>query len=103
MKNLKIVTLSRQKIVYKYPKKENRRESISIVASFLFILFCACIFRVQNTSVSDSVFDTVAQTVNPSTPLYKEMTEIIFTNANGELAFTVPVASFKDGKVAWNL
>lgn len=103
MRNLKIVALSRQRIIYRYPKKEQKREWVAVVASFVLILFCACLLRVQNTKTTGDFFTVFAEVANPNIPLYKEMNEIVFTNTDGELISSVPVMSFKDGKLTWNL
>ena len=103
MRNLKIVALSRQKIVYRFPKKQQKKEWIAIAVSFFLILFCAFFLKVQKETGTSDFFDTVAEVVNPDLPLYKEMNEIVFTNADGEIVFSVPVMSFEKGSPVWNL
>jgi len=103
MRKLKIIALSKRKIVYRYPKKEQKKEWIAIAVSFFLILFCAFFLKVQKTTETSEFFDTVAEVVNPDLPLYKEMNEIVFTSSDGELVFSVPVMSFESGSLVWNL
>ena len=102
MKSLNIVSLSRKKIVYKYPKKEDRRGWVVTLASFMLIVLSALIIRLSATATTRQMFEVVGKVYNPATPLYKEMTDIVFTDS-GEIVADIPYITVNGGVVSWDL
>lgn len=101
MKNLNIVSLSRKKIVYRYPKKEERKSWAFTIASFVLVVLSALVLMLTLNSSNVEVFETLGKVYNPSTPLYKEMNDIVFTD--GELVADLPAITVNGGVVSWNL
>lgn len=102
MKNLNVVSLSRKKIVYRYPKKEDRRGWVATLASFVLIVLAALVIRLSVTGTTTQMFEVVGKVYNPTTPLYKEMTEIVFTDG-GEVITDLPIITVNGGAISWNL
>lgn len=97
MKKLQIVCMYQNNIIFKNQKNKLKQKTIISSIIFCVLIFSCCYFKVVGGNNANSWYDSVQSVYNPTSQLYNNESEVVFTSNSNILvssgSFDLPVVS----------
>lgn len=97
MKKLQIVCMYQNNIIFKNQKNKLKQKTIISSIIFCVLIFSCCYFKIVGGSSANTWYDSVQSVYNPTSQLYSNESEVVFTNNANLLvssgSFNLPVVS----------